>query len=425
MISCRERGSASSAPKKDSAGDNKRMLRKRASRSGKGGDMYVERLSGILRGFSRSRECGAAAQELFDAIYHPQAALSVFFCSTDYDLPMLERQLNGRFADAPLIGCTSASEITPAGYMTGGIVGFSLLGPDFVSVSAPIRNLRNFSIADCHHIVRELRKDLDETANGLPQDNTFAFLMIDGLSKCEEMVLSAISSALGDIPMFGGSAGGGLSFQRSYVFENGRFHSDAAVLMLVRTYLPFKLFTNDHFVSSETKMVVTEADPARRIVSEINAEPAVREYARLVGLRVDHLTPMMFATHPVVVKVGGRYYTRSIQKVNEDESLTFFCAIDKGIVLTVAKGTNPFENTRELFDDLRREIGVPQLVIGCDCVLRSLELEEKQLKDAVGELFAMNNVIGFGTYGEQYQAMHVNQTFTGAAIGYRGSHRSM
>ena len=106
---------------------------------------------------------------------------------------------------------------------------------------------------------------------------------------------------------------------------------------MVRTRAPFKLFTADHFVSSETRMVVTEADPTTRIVTEINAEPAGREYARLVGLAVDKLTPMIFATHPVVVKVGGRYYTRSIQKVNDDESLTFFCAIDKGVVLTVAR----------------------------------------------------------------------------------------
>ena len=124
--------------------------------------------------------------------------------------------------------------------------------------------------------------------------------------------------------------------------------------MLVRTRLPFKLFTVDHFVSSETKMVVTEADPATRIVTEINAEPAGREYARLVGLDVDKLTPLIFATYPVVVKVGGRYYTRSIQKVNEDESLSFFCAIDKGIVLTVAKGTDLLRSIESLFDPDQR-----------------------------------------------------------------------
>ena len=59
----------------------------------------------------------------------------------------------------------------------------------------------------------------------------------------------------------------------------------------------------------------------------------------------------------------------------------------------------------------------PQLVIGCDCILRALELEEKQQKAEAGRLLAANNVIGFNTFGEQFQAMHVNQTFTGAAIG--------
>ena len=35
-------------------------------------------------------------------------------------------------------------------------------------------------------------------------------------------------------------------------------------------------------------MVVTGADPARRIVTEINAEPAALEYARMVGLDGEH-----------------------------------------------------------------------------------------------------------------------------------------
>lgn len=380
--------------------------------------MYVHTRNSVRRGFSCAMDATEAADQLFDAIYHPDAALAVFFCSTDYDLHGMERELNARFNGVPLIGCTSAGEITPTGYVSGGIVGFSLARPDFVSVSAPIHSLRNFSLADGRDIVRDLLNRLDDTSDGLPPDNTFAFLMIDGLSKCEEMVVSAITSALGDIPMFGGSAGGGLTFQRSYVFAEGHFQSDAAVLVLVRTRLPFRLFTNDHFVSAGTKMVVTEADPVSRIVSEINAEPAGREYARLVGLDVDELSPMIFATHPVVVKVGGRTYTRAIQKVNEDESLTFFCAIDKGVVLTVANGTDLLDSTRQLFDTIYSEIGLPQLVIGCECILRSLELEEKRLKEAVGRLFVRNNVIGFGSFGEQFRAMHVNHTFTGAAIGF-------
>jgi hypothetical protein len=387
--------------------------------------MYDGSRTCIRRGFSAAGDPAQAARELFESIHHPAASLAVFFASTDYDLHALERELNGRFAGTPLIGCTSAGEISAAGYMSGGIVGFSLARPDFVTVSATIENLRRFSIADGHAIVRSLQNRLDQEAGGLLPDNTFAFLLIDGLCKCEEVVLSAISSALGDVPLFGGSSGGGLTFQRSYVFDGGRFQTAAAVLVMVRTRAPFKLFTIDHFVDSDTKMVVTEADPVARIVTEINAEPAGREYARLVGLAVDKLTPMIFATHPVVVKVGGRYYTRSIQKVNEDESLSFFCAIDKGIVLTVARGTDLLQNAGALFDEISVEIGPPQLVIGCDCILRALELEQKQLKEEAGRLYAANNVIGFNTFGEQFRAMHVNQTFTGAAIGIGVANRSV
>jgi hypothetical protein len=120
----------------------------------------------------------------------------------------------------------------------------------------------------------------------------------------------------------------------------------------------------------------------------------------------------------VVVKVGGRYYTRSIQKVNDDGSLTFFCAIDKGVVLTVAEATDILENLSRNLAQIRREIGPLQLVIGCDCVLRTLELEQRQMKSKANRLLVEYNVVGFATFGEEFGAMHVNQTFTGAAIGF-------
>jgi hypothetical protein len=155
------------------------------------------------------------------------------------------------------------------------------------------------------------------------------------------------------------------------------------------------------------------------VVTEINAEPAGREYARMVGLDVDKLTPLIFASHPVVVQLGGLEYVRSIQKVNEDESLTFFCAIDEGIVLTVARGVDLVENLEQTFADVRSRIGEPELVLGCDCILRRLEIEQRGLVAQVSDVLHRNRVIGFSTYGEQYNAMHVNQTFTGVAIGAR------
>ena len=118
----------------------------------------------------------------------------------------------------------------------------------------------------------------------------------------------------------------------------------------------------------------------------------------------------------MVVRIGGAYFVRSIQKVNPDESLTFFCAIDEGIVLTVARGVDLVDNLQGLFAGIRRDLGTPQLTLACDCVLRFLECDQKGLTDSVGRILAANNTVGFSTYGEQFHAMHVNQTFTGVAL---------
>jgi hypothetical protein len=115
--------------------------------------------------------------------------------------------------------------------------------------------------------------------------------------------------------------------------------------------------------------------------------------------------------------IDGTNYVRSIQKANPEGSLTFFCAIENGLVLRVAKGVELAEKLEQAFLQVRSEIGAPQLVLGCDCILRKLEIRQKLLQDRVSDIFRRNHVIGFYTYGEQFRGVHVNQTLVGLAIG--------
>ena len=170
-------------------------------------------------------------------------------------------------------------------------------------------------------------------------DWDFAFLLIDGLSRREDQLVAALRLGLGDVPLFGGSAGDGLDFRRTFVLADGGFREDAAVLTLVRSRCPVRVFKIRPLEPTEVKMVVTDADPERRLVREINAEPAAREYARLVGKDPDQLSPFTFAAHPIVVRVGGQHHVRAIQKVEPNGDLTFFSAIDEGLVLTLAEAT--------------------------------------------------------------------------------------
>lgn len=370
----------------------------------------------IKRGASLADDEFTAARELAQAIRQENMALAIFYCASRFDLTKLAAALRLEFQDSVLIGCTTAGEIAADGYHNGSITGVSIAGSALRAVSGRI-DLTTFHSDTAVAFVDTLSTQLAARGQPVSTINTFGFLLIDGLSMQEELVASTLHQSLHGVQMFGGSAGDDVRFERTFIYHEGRFHTNIALLTLLQTELPFHVFRSQHFVASDCKMVVTAADPARRIVYEINGEPAGTEFARAVGLNVMQLTPLIFAAHPVVVRVGGDYYVRSIQKVNDDGSLSFFCAIDAGLVLTVARGKDMIENLDKTFAAVRERIGTPQLILGCDCILRRLELEQRGIKEHAAALFAANNVVGFATYGEQFNAMHVNQTFTGVAIG--------
>ncbi|MBI3430951.1 MAG: FIST C-terminal domain-containing protein [Hydrogenophilales bacterium] len=368
-----------------------------------------------------SQSCAAdarqAVREFHAAVAQPNLELVVFFCSGGYDLDAVAEEMSRLFAGTQVVGCTTAGEIGPDAYRQHSLTGASFAAGSCIAVAGRLAHLRRFDIVGGHAFAQNLLQQLESRAPEAGPDNSFAFLLIDGLSVREELVAHTLQYALGEIPLFGGSAGDDLKFAKTYVYSEGTFHSDCAVLILISTSLPFRMFKTQHFISTSERLVVTQSDPARRIVNEINGLPAAQEYARLVGIDVRDLNPMRFAAGPVVVTIGGTDYVRSIQKVNANGSLTFFCAIEEGLVLRVAHGVDLVENLEQTFEKIRAEIGPPQIVFGCDCILRNLEISQAGTKERVETIFRRNNTIGFNSYGEQFHGVHVNQTFTGIAIG--------
>lgn len=366
---------------------------------------------------SRAADSGQAVRELYEGVAQPDMALMIFFCSSDYDCDVLALEMHSRFAGVQTVGCTTAGEIGPTGFCEYSLVGASFSAAVCSAVTGHLGDLQHFEEARGYAFGQDLLQNLEGRAPQANANNSFGLLLIDGLSVREEPVTRILQNVLGKIPMIGGSAGDGLHFTGTYVYFDGRFHADGAVLILLTTSLPFKIFKTQHFVPSTERMVVTEADAAQRIVKEINGLPAALEYARLVGVDVRDLDPMHFAAFPVVVAIDGGYYVRSIQRANPDHSLTFYCAIEEGLVLRVAYGADLLENLQHAFAKVRSQIGRPQLVLCCDCVLRKLEILQGGLAEPVGDIFRENNAMGFNTYGEQFCGVHVNQTFAAVAIG--------
>jgi hypothetical protein len=356
-----------------------------------------------------------AVAEISSMIHQPDMEAVIFFCSSAYDLDRLGAELKNRF-DCTLIGCTTAGEISPNGYQDGGIVATSISSSALKVHSRLLTGLSRIGSGDIKKMADGLKKDLS-LHPCFDKERMFGFLLIDGLCILEERIASLLFNQLEGVSIIGGSAGDGLRFSETMVFRDGRFLSDAALFTLFETHLPFHVFNTQHFKPTQQKLVITGADPAHRIVTEINAEPAAKEYARILGLPLTDLTPMVFSKYPVMLKIGDDWYVRSIQKVNPDMSMSFYCAIDVGLVLTVAKGEDLVTNLKTQLDAVSRTVADPQLIIGCDCILRKLELLEKDLLKDVNTLLRSTRFIGFSTYGEQWGSVHVNQTITGFAIG--------
>ncbi|MFN3880060.1 MAG: nitric oxide-sensing protein NosP [Nitrincola lacisaponensis] len=371
----------------------------------------------VMTAMSDSPDPEVAARQLAEALYHPELAGVMFFCSAEYALPELAAALNRAFAGVPLVGCTTAGEITPRGYDRGTLVGLGFHRRWFSLESALIAELEDFSLPQAQQqvdsLISRIRQREDQSTSG----RFFAMTLLDGLSSQEELVLVALDSALGSIPHFGGSAGDDVQLAGTHVFSQGAFHTRAAVLTLVRTSLDFEVFTTHHMQSLATKLVVTQADPASRRVTELNAEPAAEVYARMLGLQPQQLNPKVFALHPLAVKLGQEYYVRSIQKVNEDLSLTFYCAVGNGMVLTAMQPQPILPDLERRFAEIEARIGAPMITLGCDCFLRRLETEHLDSLDEASAFFRHHRVVGFNTYGEHFDGVHINQTFTGVVIG--------
>lgn len=358
-----------------------------------------------------------AAREFHSKVIQPNTALVIFFCSPEYDLNILEEEMARLFAGVEIVGCTTAGEIGPAGYREHSIAGASFPAGVCTAVTGHLDHLQIFGITKGQNFVKNLLQQLEDHAADASPQNTFAFLMIDGLSIREEPVAHVLQKTLGTIPLVGGSAGDGLRFANTYVYYKDRFHADSAVLALITTTLPFSIFKTQHFIPGEERLVVTEADTVHRNVREINGLPAVKEYARVAGADPDNLGSDCFAVSPVVVLIDGTNCVRSIQKVNPDGSLTFYCAIEEGLVFRVATGHDLEGNLSRALERLQDEIGPLQLLLGFDCILRKLEIIHDGLQEKVEEIMRHYNTVGFNTYGEQFRGIHVNQTLTGIAIG--------
>lgn len=359
-----------------------------------------------------------AVAEIARAIDGRSLAGGIIFCSNRYPRAQLAEALRESLGDVPLAGCTSAGEITSRGYDADSLQFMGFPADSFTFRVLHFTDLDGFDRADAQRQVRHLAANARQEARILGEGKSqVALFLVDGLSHREELLTMTVHEALGDIPLIGGSSGDALMFSETGVLCGGEFRSGTATIVMLTSARPMHVFSECFYEPGAARMVVTEADTEHRIVHEINAAPAADEYRRLAGAPGAELDTAFFAAHPPMVRAGGAYHVRAIQTANPDGSLTFYGAVDRGIVLTIGEPVDRLARMEAFFAKLREEIGEIDHILGFDCVLNRIDAESRQLAGEVSRIYAANRLAGFNTYGEQFRAAHLNQTLSCLVIG--------
>lgn len=359
----------------------------------------------IKTAYSLKTDPAAAAQELRDQLAQVDARMVVFFASSTYDPDAMSARMQAAFPAAAVFGCSTAGEITTGKLLTNSVVAMAFSGG--AVKSAKVEVLDDLG-SDRYDAFRSFENHFGVEMAEMDPSRYVGLILIDGLCRKEELIIDRIGD-LTNVTFIGGSAGDDLKFAATHVFANGKSYRNAAVLALIEPATEFAFVKTQSFRPLDTKLVVTAANEFEREVLEFNHKPAAVAYAEAVGTSVAQ-APDRFMHNPVGLVIEGEPYVRSPQQFKGDGML-FYCGVTEGMELSLLESTDIIEDTAAALAKAKEELGGISAVINFNCILRTLELGQKQLAGRYGELFAGTPTVGFSTYGEQYIG-HINQTAT-------------
>lgn len=331
----------------------------------------------------------------------------IYFASSRFAPDAISSGMQSSFEKATVFGCSTSGEIVSGKMLKNSVVAMAF-------DSRSIQDVRVEVLEDLNE-TDSVDKAFDALGNyfNIPVHDMdpatyVGITLVDGLSGAEEKLIDRVGD-LTHVTFIGGSAGDDLKFESTHVYANGRSYDNAALLALLKPGTPFTFIKAQSFRDMGITLIVTKANEESREVLEFNGKPAVLAYAEALGISPGD-APKRFMHNPVGLMIENEPFVRSPQRVKAD-SMFFYCAVTEGMELSLLESTGIVEDTATALTQVQNDFGSISGILLFNCILRTLELERKELTRQYGELFRDIPTIGFSTYGEQYIG-HINQTAT-------------
>ncbi|WP_373501589.1 FIST signal transduction protein [Desulfococcus sp.] len=325
------------------------------------------------------------------------------FCSPENGLESLAKGVYEAVGTRLLIGCTTAGEISTAGFTNGSAV----LG----GVASDQIGFEVVSVTDIGRDSEQAGRDL---ATAFSDSVRYVQLFSDGITGDGSAILRGMASAFGkNIPVGGGTSGDAGKFLKTWQFAGDRVLSDAAVAIGFTG--DFKLGTGVRSGWSPIGLPKKVTRAVGNILYELNGESALNVYERFLGKHAEKL-PAVGVEYPLGL-IGqfedldgnGQLLMRATMSVDREErSIHFAGEIPEGtmVYLTCGDRTSLLDATETAVRSAIQDLGHttrPSLVFFYSCMARRalLGLRTKEEVDRVRSQFSPEvPLLGFYTYGE-------------------------
>ncbi len=163
---------------------------------------------GIVIVFGSEISVEEFADDLATAAAEANATLAlIFFCQETFEAEALVCAIDSHAPDLRYAGCSTAGEITPAGYCDRQILAVLFPEDRFSANAVLIEDLSTCSMDNVVTQISDMRRDMESRIKGDDKSSIFGVLLIDGLSLAEEAFTSALYWSLDNIPLIGRAAG--------------------------------------------------------------------------------------------------------------------------------------------------------------------------------------------------------------------------
>ena len=354
-----------------------------------------------------SKEAGKeAAKKAVENLTKTKVAL--LYTSADNNVEEVLEGAKEALGDIPVVGCTSSGGIiVPDGYITSdhGFVGVMALSDSAMSVGVAGSAFDKDARETGRKIAQEAMKNAGKTCAP-------SYFYMVASPKEEEDYLKGIEDVIGRVPMFGGSAADNTVSGEWSIYADDVIFADGCAVAFFYTDKPVSNVYTGAYRETKNVGVITKVNGKRQL-AEINGMPAIEQYAKWTGKKVEDLmggnllVETILAPLGVKDRLGDLVAIRHPMAGNDDLSMNIGNHLAESTAVVQMEGsvdeliTSTTDTLNAVKEKLPNGVGAYLLV---HCGGRKLGIGDridevaKRLKDEAGDTPFMT-IFTFGEYG--------------------------